>query len=289
MISFIVRTPFGFFFAYIVIGFGFLCNYAILTVEGKNGAGNLRKSHLRNIAGGIAEGVQRGRGRKIHHISKIIGFKVFSGFNAQAGHRHIGDAVSNRRFENVGDFFFGYAVQEAVFHAVNQIGEIVGDVVLYGVSCRRLDGNGKGFLVVQLSEGAFQRVDHFCRVFVPHLPNGNSAGKAAGMRVGNIEVVDKPLAALVGILKNGNAVRSTIYPTPELLVPVVNLKNGGGVRSLCVNQKLLIKAQTVIVAGRAQKCFPAFGVCNDRFAGSVIQLRDEVVFSCHRRTPPYRS
>ena len=71
------------------------------------------------------------------------------------------------------------------------------------------------------------------------------------MRVGNIEVVDKPLAALVGILKNGNAVRSTIYPTPELLVPVVNLKNGGGVRSLSVNQKLLIKTQTVVVAGRA--------------------------------------
>ena len=289
MISFIVRTPFGFFFAYIVIGFGFLCNYAILTVEGKNGAGNLRKSHLRNIAGGIAEGVQRGRRRKIHHIPKIIGFKVFSGFNAQAGHRHIGDAVSHRRFENVGNFFFGYAVQEAVLHAVNQVREIVGDVVLYGVSCRRLDGNGKGFLFVQLPEGAFQRVDHFCRVFVPHLPNGNSAGKAAGMRVGNIEVVDKPLAALVGILKDGNAMCSTVDPSPELLVPVVDLKNGGGVRSLCVNQKLLVKAQTVVVAGRAEKRFPAFRVCNDRFAGSVIQLRNEVVFSCHRRTPPYRS
>ena len=260
-----------------------------MTVKGEDGTGDLRKSHLRNIAGGIAEGVQRGRRRKIHHIPKIFGFKVFSGFNAQAGHRHIGDAVSNRRFENVGDFFFGYAVQEAVFHAVNQIGEIVGDVVLYGVSCRRLDGNGKGFLVVQLSEGAFQRVDHFCRVFVPHLPNGNSAGKAAGMRVGNIEVVDKPLAALVGILKDGNAVCSTIDPSPKLLVPVVDLKNGGGVRSLCVNQKLFIKAQAVVVAGRAQKRFPACGVCNDRFAGSVIQLRNEVVFSCHRRTPPYRS
>ena len=260
-----------------------------MTVEGKNGAGNLRKSHLRNIAGGIAEGVQRGRGRKIHHIPKIIGFKVFSGFNAQAGHHHISDAVANRRFENVGDFFFGYAVQEAVLHAVKKVGEIVGDVILHGISRRRLDGNGKGFLIVQLAKGAFQRVDHFCRVFVPHLPNGNSAGKAAGMRVGNIEVVDKPLAALVGILKDGNAVRPTVDPSPELLVPVVNLKNGGGVRSLCVNQKLFIKAQTVVVAGRAQKRLPACGVCNDRFAGSVIQLRDEVVFSCHRRTPPYRS
>ena len=289
MISFIVRTPFGFFFAYIVIGFGFLCNYAILTVEGKNGTGNLRKSHFRNIAGGISESVQRSRRRKIHHIPKIIRFKVFSGFNAQAGHCHIGDAISHRRFENVGDFFFGYAVQEAVFHAVKKVGEIVGDVVLHGVSCRRLDGNGKGFLVVQLSEGTFQRVDHFCRVFVPHLPNGNSAGKAAWMRVGNIEVVDKPLAALVGILKDGNAVRPTVDPTPELLVPVVDLKNGGGVRSLCVNQKLFIKAQTVVVAGRAEKRFPACGACNNRFAGSVIQLRNEVVLSCHRRTPPYRS
>ena len=289
MISFIVRTPFGFFFAYIVIGFGFLCNYAILAVEGKNGTGNLRKSHLRNIAGGIAEGVQRGRCCKVHHIPKIIGFKVFSGFNAQAGHRHIGDAVSHRFFENVGDFFFGYAVQEAVFHAVDQIGEIVGDVVLYGVSCRRLDGNGKGFLVVQLSEGAFQRVDHLCRVLVPHLPNGNPARKTAFVGVGNIEVVDKPLAASVCIFKDGNAVRPTVDPTPELLIPVVDLKNSGGVRSLCVNQKLLIKTQTVVVAGRAQKRFPAFGVCNDHFAGSVIQLRDEVVFSCHRRTPPYRS
>ena len=260
-----------------------------MTVKGKNGTGNLRKSHLRNIAGGIAEGVQRGRGRKIHHIPKIIGFKVFSGFNAQAGHCHIGDAVSHRRFENVGNFFFGCAVQEAVFYAVDQIGEIVGDVVLYGVSCRRLDGNGKGFLVVQLSEGAFQRVDHFCRVFVPHLPNGNPAEKAAFVGVGNIEVVDKPLAASVGILKGGDAVCPTIDPTPELLIPVVNLKNSGGVRSLCVYQKLLVKAQTVVVAGRAQECFPACRGCNDRFAGSVIQLRDEIVFSCHRQTPPYRS
>ena len=260
-----------------------------MTVEGKNGAGNLRKSHLRNIAGGIAEGVQRGRGRKIHHIPKVIGFKVFSGFNAQAGHHHISDAVANRRFENVGDFFFGYAVQEAVFHAVNQIGEIVGDVVLYGVSCRRLDGNGKGFLIVQLSEGAFQRVDHFRLILVPHLPNGNSAGKAAFVGVGNIEVVDKPLVASVGILKDGNAVRPTVDPTPEFFIPVVDLKNGGGIRSLCVNQKLLVKAQTVVVAGRAEKRFPACGACNDRFTGSVIQLRDEVIFSCHRRTPPYRS
>ena len=109
------------------------------------------------------------------------------------------------------------------------------------------------------------------------------------MRVGNIEVVDKPLAASVGILKDGNAVCSTVDPPPELFVPVVDLKNGGGIRSLCVNQKLFVKAQTVVVAGRAQKRFPACGVCNDRFAGSVIQLRDEVVFSCHRRTPPYRS
>ena len=216
--------------------------------------------------------------------------KVLSEYSFSANEdRHIGDAISHRFFENVGDFFFGYAVQEAVFHTVDQIGEIVGDVVLYGISCRRLDGNGKGFLVFQLSEGTFQRVDHFCRVFVPHLPNGNSAGKAAWMRVGNIEVVDKPLAALVGILKDGNAVCATIDPSPELLVPVVDLKDGGGIRSLCVNQKLFVKAQTVVVAGRAQKRFPAFGVCNDRFAGSVIQLRNEVVFSCHRWTPPYRS
>ena len=75
----------------------------------------------------------------------------------------------------------------------------------------------------------------------------------------------------------------------QLLVPVVDLKNGSGIRSLCVYQKLLIKAQTVVVASRAQKGFPARRVCNDCFAGSVIQLRDEVVFSCHRRTPPYRS
>ncbi len=88
------------------------------------------------------------------------------------------------------------------------------------------------------------------------------------MCVGNIEVVDKPLAALVGILKNGNAVCATIDPSPKLLVPVVDLKNGGGVRSLCVNQKLFIKAQTVVVAGRAQKRFQLAG-----FATTVLQVR----------------
>ena len=58
MISFIVRTPFGFFFAYIVIGFGFLCNYAILTVEGETARlfralSEEEKRHARDLAAAI--------------------------------------------------------------------------------------------------------------------------------------------------------------------------------------------------------------------------------------------
>ncbi|MDL2234150.1 hypothetical protein LJC63_11320 [Ruminococcaceae bacterium OttesenSCG-928-L11] len=55
--------------------------------------------------------------------------------------------------------------------------------------------------------------------------------------------------AVVFIVEYGNASRTTVDPSPKLLVPLFNLQHCGGVGALRVNEDLLIKPAFVIAAG----------------------------------------
>ncbi|MFR0839610.1 MAG: hypothetical protein ACLSW8_10890 [Acutalibacteraceae bacterium] len=50
-------------------------------------------------------------------------------------------------------------------------------------------------------------------------------------------------------VKNSNAIRAPVYPAPKPFIPSLDLQDGGGVRALGVNQKLLVKRQAVVAAG----------------------------------------
>ena len=60
-------------------------------------------------------------------------------------------------------------------------------------------------------------------------------------------------------------------------------------RCACRNYRLRFDEQLLVPAGGAQKGLPACRICRHRLAGAVIYLGYEVIFSCHRRTPPYLS
>ncbi|MCQ4953068.1 hypothetical protein NE453_10255 [Holdemania filiformis] len=68
------------------------------------------------------------------------------------------------------------------------------------------------------------------------------------MGVGNVKVVFQtgPFGFPV---KNGNAVRTPVYPAPKPFVPSLDFQDGGSVRALGVDQKLFVKGKPVVAAG----------------------------------------
>mgnify|MGYP000416514551 CR=1 FL=1 len=68
------------------------------------------------------------------------------------------------------------------------------------------------------------------------------------MGVGNVKVVFKP--GLFGFpVKNGNPVRTPVYPAPKLPIPSLDLQDGGSVRALGVDKELFVKGKPVVAAG----------------------------------------
>ena len=59
-------------------------------------AADLTQTHLRNIAGGNAQGIDGGRRIEIIHMGKFIRVKILIRLQTQAGQQHIGHADLQR-------------------------------------------------------------------------------------------------------------------------------------------------------------------------------------------------
>ena len=59
-------------------------------------AADLTQTHLRNIAGGNAQGIDGGRRIEIIHMGKFVRVKILVRPQAQAGQQHIGHADLQR-------------------------------------------------------------------------------------------------------------------------------------------------------------------------------------------------
>ncbi|MDR1565049.1 MAG: hypothetical protein LBS74_08845 [Oscillospiraceae bacterium] len=86
------------------------------------------------------------------------------------------------------------------------------------------------------------------------------------MGVGYIKVMFQAGLAAGFAVKNRNSSRALVDPPCKLLVPFFKLQHRNRVRSLDVNQKLLVKGQLVVAGGRTQKAHPLLGV------GGLIRL-----------------
>ncbi|WP_419573901.1 MULTISPECIES: hypothetical protein [Clostridia] len=58
---------------------------------------------------------------------------------------------------------------------------------------------------------------------------------------------------------------------------------------MSVDEKLLVKAQTIVPAGAAQKGLPVLNIGNNSVCGTAVQFGNQVVLSCHRLCTSYLS
>ena len=91
------------------------------------------------------------------------------------------------------------------------------------------------------------------------------------MRVGYIENIIKVFAT-VALTKQGNAFTATVYPRFELFVPNINACTSRCVRSLGINQDLVLKRIFVLPRRTFQKSRPIL-IVGKAFADFVRQCR----------------
>ena len=219
-----------------ILVFGYICKCAILlfrlALHGRDGAGDLREAHLRDVPGGHAQRIEGLRCVEVHNAPEVIVREVIGRVNATAHKQHIRHAV----LQGIPILHFNIQIvqllQKAVFFVVVQLLKVVLHIVLHGVFRRRDQRRGKGVFVFQFTEAVFQSLRDLLLIFPAHCPDGNTAGETSGVGIGYIKIVFQPCAACGVAVKHGNARRASVDPAPKLAIPFVDLQNGGGVRAL---------------------------------------------------------
>ena len=229
---------------------------------------DLPQAHLRDVAGGDAQGVDGGRRVEFINVGKLIGRKIIVCPQAQPCHQHIGHADLQRVPVERLQIEVVQFLQQAVLPALPQVLQVVREVVRHGIVAGGAHRVRQIFFFGQVAEGGLQRFDDLRLKGRVHRPDGQWTGKAGRMGIGNIKI--ELQTVLPVITKYGNALGSTVDPAAKLTIPALHLKDRRGVRALGVDQKLLIKEAFVIVAGGAEKARPALIAAGDALHGLVI-------------------
>lgn len=228
-----------------------------LPFQGKHRAGNFVQAHPGNVPGGHPQGVAGFRGVEIPNLLKILILQVIARVYPAAGQQHGCHAASHQGAELERQVVIVQLFQQAPLGELFQLTQVVAHVVLHGVSGGGEQGVPKILPVFQLPEAVFQGLCHILLILGTHLPQGHGPGHPGFVGVGHVKVVPQPVGTLP--VKHGDALGSPVDPPPKPLVPPLHLQNGGGVWPLGVDQKLLVKGQTVIAAGGGEKRPPASG------------------------------
>ena len=221
-------------------------------------AADLPQPHLRDVAGGDAQGVDGGGRVEFVHMGKFVSGEI-----------------------EVIQF-----LQQAVLPTLPQVLQVIRDVVRYGVVAGGAHRIRQIFFFGQVAEGSFQCFNDSRFKVGLHCPDGQRTGKPGFVRIRHIEVELQQMLSIV--TEHGNAFRTAIDPAAKLTVPSLHLKDCGGVRALGIDQDLLIKRAFVVIAGRTEKACPAFIAAGDASHGLVVQFGDELKFGRQGNTS-YRS
>ena len=231
-------------------------------------AADLPQAHLRDVAGGDAQGVDGGRCVEFVNMGEFVSGEIIVRPQAQPGHQHIGHADLQRVPVERLQIEVIQFLQQAVLPTLPQVLQVVCDVICHGIVAGRAHGVRQIFFFGKVAEGGLQRFDDLRFKGRVHRPDGQWTGKAGRMGIGNIKI--ELQAVLTIITKYGNALGSTVDPAAKLTVPALHLKDRRGVRALGVDQKLLIKGTFVVIAGRAEKARPALIAAGDALHSLVI-------------------
>lgn len=229
---------------------------------------DLPQAHLRDVAGGDAQGVDGGRRVEFVDMGKFVSGEIIVCPQAQPGHQHIGHADLQRVPVERLQIEVVQFLQQTVLPALPQVLQVVREVVRHGVVAGGAHGVRQIFFFGKVAEGGLQRFDDLRLKGRVHRPDGQWTGKAGRMGVRNIKI--ELQAVLTVITKYGNALGPAIHPAAKLTIPAFHLKDRRGVRALGVDQNLIIKGAFVIVAGGAEKARPALIAAGNALHSLVI-------------------
>ena len=246
---------------------------------------DLPQAHLRDVAGGDTESIDRGRCVKLINVGKLVGRKIIVCPQAEAREQHIGHADLQRVPIEHLQTELVQLLQQAILTIVAKVLQVVRDIVRHSVVAGGAHGVYKIFFFGQVSKGSFQRFNDFRLKSWLHRPNRQRAGKAGRMSVRNIKI--ELQTVLPVIAENRDALCTAIHPASKPPIPSLHFKNCGGIRALGINQYLFIKRTFIVIAGRTQEACPAFIAAGDILYGLVIQLCDELKFRRQVFSPPF--
>ena len=196
--------------------------------------------------------------------------------NAASDKEHIGHAAFHQGAVNRFHTFSVEDFHETALFVVHELFQVVPDMVFHGVTGCGFQHIGKCFLLFQNTEAGLQRLHHFMFPFRTHIPDGNRTGMAAMVCIGNVEIIFQSAPAGVLLIKNCNALCSTIDPSAKPFVPALDFQHRRGVGTLGIDQKLIIKGKPVVAAGCGKKCLPLNRV-GHFLLGIPVQRRNLVV------------
>ena len=114
-----------------------------------------------------------------------------------------------------------------------------------------------------------------------HLPDKRDQSLISGVGIGEVkDIFQFEIAA--GIVQQGDTFGATVDPPAQIFVPDLNGRTGNGVRTLCIDEHLLVEWIFIDPAGSIQKPHPIFRSLRD-LPGSFGRKRPYVFyFVCHK-------
>jgi len=253
--------------AVIITDFSAICK-KLISLGLHDRSADLPQAHLRDVAGGDAEGVDGGRCVELVDMGELIRGKIIVRVQAQPGHQHIRHADLQRIPVEHFQIEVVQLLQQTVLAAAPEVLQIVRDIVRRRIVAGGAHRFRKAPFFGQVPEGSFQRLNDSRFKGRLHGPNRKRTGKAGGMGVRNIKI---ELQAILPIIsEHGDAFRTAVDPAAKLIVPPFHFEDCGGVRALGVDQNLLVKGALVVIAGRAEEARPALIAAGDALHSLVI-------------------
>ena len=222
-----------------------------LPLQPADGPRNDAEGFSGDLAGGCANNVDGLRRVKTGNFPEIIGFKERLRLQAAAQHKHVGHAVDHQIPQAFPQILIIQAVKVAACGTLFEILQIVGQIVFTGVDTDADDGLHQVVSSFKRSESILKGFNDGRVMDLLDLPERNGPDAAfipALFGIGKVKVVFQ-VDSVALLVKDSDSLTTRFHPPPKAPVPALRGEHGGHIRTLGMDQELLIEGQAKVGAG----------------------------------------
>ncbi|WP_245347214.1 hypothetical protein [Cohnella lubricantis] len=256
-----------------------------LPAQRSDGRFNFPQHHLGHIANRCAQVGQRRKRVEIPDAGQILNADIMCGIESATDHRHVSDGRFGSLLEQQLHMRIIQVLQQTVLPLFHQLRHIIGAVVIHRIPRSSEQHSWQirtWFDLIRRAERIFQRFDYMSRIAVLQAPKRHlQLASALGIRY----VKNMAQAQVVApIFDQGNPFCATFYPAIQPFVPYFNRRAGRCVRTLCVDQQLILKRIFIVPGRRPQKIRPPLRLIRHRASRAGSQFDDVLQLGCQEST-----